>query len=83
MTSIEKAVAPHRVPFKKGDTVVCTYAASSGYSVGSIYEVYGNDKGWKCMRDNSGIEDICCMMFSSFRVATQEDINRSKFKVVS
>ena len=73
---------PHTTPYKAGDTVVCTYAASSAFVKHKLYEIYKNDKGWKCMLDKDGTEHICGMVLSVFKVATDAEKKRSEFKVI-
>lgn len=66
-TKVPLQKASNKVAFEVGDTVICTHSGSCAYTVGSQYEVYLNDKGWKCINGNDGLEDIVSMMVSSFR----------------
>ena len=59
--------ASNKVDFGVGDTVVCTKSQSCAYTEGKSYQVYANDKGWKCIKGDDGLEDIVSMMVSSFK----------------
>lgn len=52
---------------KSGDKVTCTNAASCAYTLGDVYDVYDNDKGWTCIKGDDGLEDIVSMLISNFR----------------
>lgn len=46
----------------------CIKSASPAYKIGDVVECYQNDKGWKCLRGRDGLEDLCSMLVSSFKV---------------
>jgi len=53
--------------FNEGDLLVCIKSMSHAYTEGHTYEVYLNEKGWKCLEGNDGLEDIVSMMVSVFK----------------
>ena len=60
--------------FKAGDELVCTNSASFAYTKGGFYDVYVNEKGFKCLLGNDGLEDLLSMVVSTFRKKEEEDL---------
>lgn len=60
--------------FEPGDEIVCTLSSSCAYTQGNTYKVYLNEKEWKCIKGDDGLEDILSMVISSFRKQTHEDL---------
>lgn len=58
----------NKLKVEPGDVVRCIKSESCAYTEGKTYEVYLNERGWKCVRGDDGIEDIWSMMVSSFRL---------------
>jgi len=56
----------NRINVISGDTVRCIKSQSCAYTEGKTYEVYTNEKGLKCVVGDDGLEDIWCMLVSSF-----------------
>ena len=56
----------NRIKVNSGDTVRCIKSQSCAYTEGKTYEVYTNEKGWRCISGDDGLEDIWSMMVSSF-----------------
>ena len=69
--TVTKRVELYKHGFEEGDTIICTKSASCGYTEGGTYEVYLNDKGWKCIRGDDGFEDLLSMIVSSFKRVDQ------------
>lgn len=69
-TTVPVKKPSNNTKFKEGDTVMCIKSASVAYTEGQTYEVYKNDKGWLCITGDDGLEDICSMLVSSFKLAS-------------
>ena len=65
-------IKPHAEKFKwvPGNKYECTMSASPAYKAGDVVECYTNDKGWKCVRGRDGLEDLCSMLVSSFKLSS-------------
>lgn len=63
-------IKPHADKFKcePGVKYECIKSASPAYRVGDVVDCYQNDKGWKCLRGRDGLEDICSLVVSAFRM---------------
>ena len=66
-TQVPVPKASNTTKFEAGDLLECTKGMSPAYKTGETYEVYLNDKGWKCLKGGDGLEDIISMMVSSFK----------------
>lgn len=58
-----------------GKEYICTHSASPAYKVGDVVKCYVNGKGWKCIRGRDGLEDICSMLVSSFRLGAEKPVD--------
>jgi len=67
-TKVPLSKPSNNTKFEDGDTLICVKSASPAYKSGKEYQVYKNDKGWKCMKGEDGLEDIMSMMVSSFKI---------------
>lgn len=65
-TQVKTPKTSNNTRFNAGDTVVCIKSHSCAYTEGKPYLVYLNDKGWKCIKGDDGLEDIVSMLVSSF-----------------
>lgn len=53
--------------FKPGDTVYCTFAMTTAYTVGHAYDVVKHDKSdITCIRANDGHLDMLALVASKF-----------------
>lgn len=67
MKTVPVPSANNTTKFKEGDLLVCIKSASPAYTEGKTYEVFINDKGWKCLMGDDGLQDIMSMMVSVFK----------------
>lgn len=75
MSQIEKEkpkTAAQTRKWKEGTKYQCINSQSPGYKVGKVYTSYKNANGIVCLTGEDGFEDVCSMLVSGFKEATDK-----------